>query len=204
MRTIAYALSVICLSGALAPTASAQTDVRPGEWSHGTALSGFAGVSTDSAHTGPLLGGAVGWEVTSRLAIEGNGAWAEFGDGTGAFSGAMKMRVRITGRRTVDPFVQAGVGLYRARFGANETKIPTFYRNRMTDPFAPEGTATTFTDPTIVGGGGINFFVNRHFALRPDVEAAIIIRNRQHHVVTTVAFHAVFHFENHPVTPFRR
>jgi hypothetical protein len=61
----------------------------------------------------------------------------------------------------------------------------------------------TFTDPTVVGGGGISIFVNRHFALRPDVEAVFVLRDGRTHVVTTAALHAVYHFESHPVTPVR-
>ena len=204
MRTVAYALSVICLSGALARSASAQADVRPAEWSHGTTLNGFAGVTMDSAGSGPLLGGALGWEVTPRLALEGSGSWAEFGHGTNSFGGAMKVRVRLSGRRTVDPFLQAGIGLYRATFGQNDTAMPAFYERRMTHHVSRAGGPTTFTDPTLVAGGGVNVFMNRHFALRPDVETTIVLRDGRRHVVTSVALHAVYHFESHPVTPVAR
>jgi hypothetical protein len=68
-----------------------------------------------------------------------------------------------------------------------------------------QGSATsgTFTDPTLIGGGGVSIFLNRHFALRPDAEVAFVFRDGNHHVVTTVALHAVYHFESHPVTPVR-
>jgi hypothetical protein len=41
----------------------------------------------------------------------------------------------------------------------------------------------------------------RDLALRPAVDAAIVIRDRGHYLVTTIALQAVFHFEDHPVTP---
>jgi hypothetical protein len=204
MRSIGYNVVVMCLSGALS-SAFAQSpgaaDVQKDDWGHGTTLNGFAGLAIESSQSGPLLGGAVAWEITPRLGIEGSGSWGEFGHGTSSFAGAMKVRVRLTGRRTVDPFVQGGIGLYRATFGREETAIPPFYRRRMTGHMFPAGPDTAFTDPTLVGGGGINVAVNRHLALRPDVEATLVLRDGHRHVVTSIAMHAVYHFERHPVTP---
>jgi hypothetical protein len=53
-------------------------------------------------------------------------------------------------------------------------------------------------------GGGATFALTRHVALRPGVEAAIVVRDRSSNVLTTVALQAVYHFESHPVTPARR
>jgi hypothetical protein len=181
----------------------AQQDIRANEWSHGTTMNGFAGVAADSSRGAPVLGGAVGWELTPTLAIEGSGAWLDCRHGANAFSGAVKTRVRLSGRRTVDPFVHAGVGLYRATFAGSATSVPDFYRRRMTGTLPP-GVIQTFTDPTLVAGGGVSMFVNRHLALRPDVEATLVFREGRSYVVTTVALHAVYHFESHPVTPIRR
>jgi hypothetical protein len=201
MRRIGYAVWVICMSGALAGVASAQADVRANEWSRGTTLSGFAGLTVDSAQAGPLLGGAVGWQLTPRLGIEGSGSWGEFGHGTNTFAGAMQLRVRAGGRGRAHPFVHAGAGLYRATFGPSETALPAFYERRFMHHIGQATEGQTFTDPTIVGGAGIDISINRHFTVRPDVEATLVLRDRRHHVVTGVAFHAIYHFENHPVTP---
>jgi hypothetical protein len=185
----------------LSAPASAQTDVGTSDWSHGTTLNGFAGVATDSSRSGPVLGGAVGWEVTPGFAVEGSGAWLEFGHGTKAFGGSLKVRGRLFGRRTIDPFLQAGIGMYRASFGPGAPTMPSFYGRRMGASMRSGRVPVTFTDPTVVAGGGVNIFVNRHLAIRPDVEATVVLRDRRSHVVTTIAVHAVYHFENHPVTP---
>ena len=39
---------------------------------------------------------------------------------------------------------------------------------------------------------------------RPDVEAVFVIRDGRSHIVTIAAIHAVYHFEDHPVTADRR
>jgi hypothetical protein len=200
MRAILRAVFIVCLCCGVSATVWAQTDV-PADWSHGTTLNGFAGVATDSSHSGPALGGAVGWEVTPGLAIEGSGSWLEFGHGTKAFSGSLKVRTRLFGRRTIDPFLQAGIGMYRASFGPGAQTVPSFYGRRMHASMRSDRLPVTFTDPTVVAGGGVNIFVNRHLAIRPDVEATVVLRDRRSHVVTIVAVHAVYHFENHPVTP---
>ena len=194
-------LSAACLCCAMATPSFAQTDIRPAEWSRGTTLSGFAGVARDSSHTGPVVGGVVGWEVTPRLALEGSGAWFDFGQRTTAFGGAVTVRARLFGQRTVDPFVQAGVGLYRASFGPDERAIPDFYKRRMDVRGEGVPARNRFTDPTLLAGGGVNIFLGRHVAVRPDVAAAIALRDGRRHVVTMVALHGVYHFEHHPVTP---
>lgn len=202
MRQFVRAFAV-CVCCTIPVAAAAQSDVRANEWSRGTTLNGFVGATVDSSQSGPAVGGAMGWEVRPNLAIEGGGSWAEFGHGTTSFAGALKVRLRVAGQRRVDPFVSGGVGLYRATFGATDDAVPEFYRRRMHAPAPGRAATRTFTDPTLVGGGGLSIFVNRHFALRPDVEAAFVLRGGRSHVVTTMAVHAVYHFESHPVTPAR-
>jgi hypothetical protein len=202
-RSARMMMMTACLCCAVPASVAAQPDIRASEWSQGTTLNGFVGVTADSAQGGPALGGAMGWELTPNIALEGSGAWAEFGHGTSSFAGALKLRLRVAGQRKVDPFVQAGIGLYRATFADGDTAVPGFYERRMTAPVVGQRVRRTFTDPTLVAGGGVSVFVNRHFALRPDVEAAFVIRDGRTHVVTTAAVHAVYHFESHPVTPAR-
>lgn len=203
MRQLVHVFATVCVCCTVPAMAAAQGDVRANEWSRGTTLNGFVGAAVDSSQSGPAVGGAMGWELRPNLAIEGGGSWAEFGHGTTSFAGALKVRLRVAGQRRVDPFVHGGVGLYRATFGAGDTAIPAFYQRRMTAPAPGRAASRTFTDPTLLGGGGLSIFVNRHFALRPDVEAAVALRGGRSHAVTTVALHAVYHFESHPVTPVR-
>jgi hypothetical protein len=142
----------------------------------------------------------VGWEVTPRFTIDAVGSWSEFGDGADAFAGTMRLRMRVAGHRSVDPFVQGGVGLYRAMFENTDGEMPEFYRRRL-DPVARLSGAT-FTDPTLVTGGGVSIYLKRWFAVRPEAEVTFVLRDGAH-VVTSFFVHAVFHFEEHPVTPSR-
>jgi hypothetical protein len=199
MRAPLAGITAMALTLTLASAAAAQEVVRPGEWSRGTTLSGFAGLATDGDHSGPSFGGVAGWEISPRLTIEGSGAWLDFGDGVDAFAGAIKLRARLSGRRTVDPFVLGGIGFYRATFDSPARVAPRFYGRRLGMPATPGD--TTFTDPALVAGAGLNIFVSRHFAVRPDVESFIVFRGRHRLIVTSVALHAVFHIESHPVTP---
>lgn len=199
MRATSYVLSVVC--AALIGSAPASAQSAQPDWSHGTTLSGFAGGSGDGTRNGAAFGGAVGWEVTPRFAVDGIGTWTALDDGADAFAGTMRLRVRIAGHRSVDPFVQGGVGLYRAMFENTDTEMPEFYRRRLHPASGLSG--ATFTDPTLVTGGGVSIFIKRWFALRPEAEVTFVIRDGTH-VVTSFFLHAVFHFEDHPVTPTRR
>jgi len=96
---------------------------------------------------------------------------------------------------TAVPFVTAGVGLYRASYETAVGNVPEFYRHRMSQTAGP-GMTMTFTDPTFVFGGGLNVFVTRHIAIRPDVETMIVVRDSSSHVVTAAAVHLAYHFEN--------
>lgn len=184
-----------------ASVAVAQTS-SPNPWGYGTTLSGAVGAAIDSEHTGPAFGTALGWELTPKVAIEGSASWLDRGEGADAFSAALKVRAAMFGRDRAAPFVTAGVGMYRATYARNAAEIPSFHRRRM--GAVPPVRRLTFTDPALVFGGGVNMFVSRHFAVRPDVEAMIVMRDSQRHVVTTAAVHLAFHFEDHPVTPARR
>ena len=89
--------------------------------------------------------------------------------------------------------------MYRATFENTDDEMPAFYRRRV-DPESGALKGMTFTDPTLVTGGGVSIFLKRWFALRPEAEVTFVIRNGAD-VVTSAAVHAVFHFEEHPVTP---
>lgn len=183
-------------------TADAQSPVPAGEWNRCTSLNAFVGASGDTTQVGTTLGGAIGWDVTPSIGIEGGGAWTAFGQDTTGFSGTLKVRARVAGTRSVDPFFLAGVGMYHTAFGEKDTAIPDFYRRRMAG--GDHAFTRTFTDPSLIAGGGVSLFLSRRVAIRPDVEAAILFADGSSHVVTTVAVRFVYHFEHHPVTPARR
>jgi hypothetical protein len=99
------------------------------------------------------------------------------------------------------PFLTGGIGLYRASFARIGSTMPAFYARRITTDGMAMGTTATFTDPTVVFGSGVNAFVSRHWAIRPDVREMVVLRNSRSYFVTAVAVHVAYHFEDHPVTP---
>jgi hypothetical protein len=62
------------------------------------------------------------------------------------------------------------------------------------------GSTVTFTDPSVVGGAGVNLFASRHWMIRPEIIATAVLRNSRSFVVTTAAVRLGYHFEGHPVT----
>ena len=64
--------------------------------------------------------------------------------------------------------------------------------------------ASAAPSKTAVLAGGVNAFLNRHWAIRPDVQEIVVLRRSRSYVVTAVAFHVAYHFEDHPVTPMAR
>lgn len=166
--------------------ASAQTAPAGNTWSHGTTVNVFAGVASASSETGPLAGGAFGWEVTPWVALEGSGSWLDRHNGADAFAADLKALVNLAAAHPVVPFLEGGIGLYRAWFDLSRGTLPGFYQGRMAG-----------------NGGNVNFFISRQVAIRPDVEAKIVRRNSQNFVMTAVSIHLAYHFEDHPITPSR-
>ena len=179
------------------PTAAAAASGAE-DWRYGTTLNVSAGAASASSETGPIVGGAVGWEVTPWFAVEGNGGWLNRGNGADGFAAELKALVALTPGRAVVPFVAGGIGLYRASFDLSRGVPPNFYRARIQAPGAP-GTSVAFTDPSFVIGGGVNIFVTRHVAIRPDLEAKVAFHDQQHYVIGVFAVRAAYHFEKHPV-----
>jgi hypothetical protein len=173
-------------------------------WQHGSTLNLFAGAATAPSRRAAIGGGAVGWELKPRFAIEGSGEWMEWGVGSHAFAAAITAQTGLAGPRPLMPFLTGGIGLYRASFDRMGLAMPAFYARRMTTDGMAMGTTATFTDPTVVFGGGVNAFLSRHWAIRPDVREMVVLRNSHSYVVTAFAVHVAYHFEDHPVTPRAR
>jgi hypothetical protein len=196
---------VIPVAGALlASSAFAQTpllttsaDMR----THGTTLNLFAGGVTASRDAGAAAGGAIGWELTPRFALEGSGAWLEWGQQSHAFTASLTAHAALLTSRPVVPFLTAGMGVYHASFDRADTGLPGFYRRRMGTAGAGPNRAITFVDPTLVGGGGLEMFVGRHWSVRPEVLANVVMRDSRRFVATTGVVRLAYHFEDHPVTP---
>ena len=188
-------------------TASAQgppwesVSVPPGNmWSHGTTLNVFSGGALGGNDRASIRGGAFGWEIRPWFGLEGSATWIGWDKSAHAFTPAMTAQLGLLTARRAVPFVTGGVGLYHVSFDRVDVEMPQFYRERMIT-MNVLGSAVTFTDPSIVGGGGVNVFLSRKWTIRPEVLATTVVHDSRSFVVTTAAMRLGFHFEGHPVTP---
>jgi len=201
-RTCVLAL----LFAILAVPASAQRQVPPpplpDDWSHGTVLTALGGIGTDTSDPGLAAGGAIGWELAPRVAIEGSALWLDDAAGADGFNAALKVRAGLR-EAGVSPFVEGGVGLYHVSTTAGPETMPGFYSRRMVTAAKGATVTQSFTDPSFHIGAGINVFMSRHIALQPAVEAIIVTADSQSYTLTAFTIRVAYHFEDHPVTGSR-
>jgi len=191
--TLRVMVLIAFVSAAAASSAGAQTNDNP--FGFGTTLAGFAGGTVDGDGPAPAAGLELGWEIAPRLAIEGTTLWTAPGDGRHEFSVVIGPKFNFRpGRRQV-PFVTAGAGMYRATFDAGAAPVPEFYAARMTDTASPH----TFDDFVASVGGGAEFFVHTHWAVRPDVRVLMVAGDSNLRWITAVGVHVAYHFEHHHV-----
>ena len=189
------------LFASIVAPAWAQTTVSPpdrGDWTHGSTLSLAGGVATESSDTGAMAGGAIGWEITPRVMVEGGALWLDHSSGSDGFNAALKVRAGLK-RTGVSPFVEAGVGLYHVSTNGSDT-MPEFYRRRMTADSSSGMTTQSFTDPSFHVGAGINVFASRHIAVQPAAEMMVVTRDSQTYTIAAFSCRIAYHFEDHPVT----
>jgi len=180
----------------------AQTLAPENPWSRGTTIAVAGGAGFEASSSGPLIGGGVGWEMTPRIGLDGAVHWFSRSEGSEAFAAALTVRAALAGS-PVAPFLRGGVGLYRMTFdGARPDEVPGFYGRRLT-PSAGSRIHHTFTDPTLILGGGVDFFLTRKLALAPQWEVAWLRRQGHSHVVTAASIRIAYHIEEHPITPDR-
>ena len=77
-----------------------------------TSLSVFGGVATAESTAGGVLGGAAGWQISPRFALEGNAFWLDRPGSETGFSAALNSHVNLVRRHTAVPFLTAGIGVY--------------------------------------------------------------------------------------------
>jgi hypothetical protein len=191
-------MSCIALLAAAA-TASAQVD--PQQWHKGTALSVFAGGASATGGTDGAAGAAIGWEITPHFTLEGSGLWTA-GTDVDTFSALFGTRVNVLSPRAAVPFVSAGVGVHRAMVDVGRTGVPAFYMRRM-GMSSGRGVRLeeTFDDFVVALGGGVDVYLKRHVALRPDVRVLLVRSNTGTRPVTVYGVQLAYHFEEHPITP---
>jgi hypothetical protein len=98
------------------------------------------------------------------------------------------------------PFVSAGLGVYHASLDATSADVPAFYGRRMNgEPV--QRRRETFDDFLMAFGGGIDLYVTRHVAVRPDVRFLVTLDDGNSRTMTLFGVHLAYHFEDHPVTP---
>ena len=201
-RALWAASFVLALTG----VAAAQGVKKPQPlvmFTHGSTINLFTGATTAPSMTAAIGGAGVGWEITPRFAIEGSGQWLDWNSDRHGFAASLAAQAGLAGGRTLMPFVTAGVGLYHVEFDRPDLGMPGFYERRMIGgPRA--GTIARFTDPTVIVGGGVNTFVSRHWAIRPDVQEIAVLRDARAYWMTAFALHVAYHFEEHPITPRAR
>ena len=56
---------------------------------------------------------------------------------------------------------------------------------------------TSFRDPTAVIAGGANFFVARHFSMRPELTLRLVTNGSDVYKVTTLTVALIYHVEDH-------
>jgi len=186
-----------------AATASASAQTDPTTWRRGTTINIFAGLAGASGDLAPLAGGAFGWEVTPRFGIEASGTWLEWGHEAGGFDAALRALMPVRPSRTVDPFISAGVGLHRAWFQTTDPEMPEFYRRRIDPSLENSPVSATFTDPSLVFGGGVSVFVTRQISIRPEVDATIAMHDSRAHTTAMASVHFAYHFEDRRITSER-
>ena len=192
----ALCASVIVL---VASGASAQV-IKSDEWRTGTTLAGFVGAATGS-ETRAATGAALGWELLPHLTIDGSGIWTVPHREASTFTALVGVRVNLTPPHPVVPFASGGIGLHRATFDSALSNVPDFYRRRMTSASGQLRLRYAFDDFAYSAGAGVDVFLRRHIALRPDVRLLFIANGGNTRTVTVYGLHLAYHFEEHPITP---
>lgn len=189
------------LAATLVVSTSAPALAQAGHgWAHGTSVAAVVGAATSASDPGPVVGGALAWDLTPRVAVEGAGTWLDRGHGADAFNAALKVRGHWRQQGT-SPFVEAGFGLYRLSVNPG-ADLPGFYARRMSANGA--GLATrAFTDPVLHLGAGLTFAPSRHLALQPAFETMLVTRDSRTHTLLLFSLRMAWRFEDRPVTPAR-
>lgn len=168
-----------------------------------TRVSFAPGIAFDRADTGPSISGALTVDLSSRLALEGTGAFVGRGSGADAFSlQAGLLAHLLTGDGRVVPFVAGGAGLYRASFDLGAQRffgggqygpgaslcggtgvcpyggMPAFYGRRLRSVNAPlaggQWPSRTFTDPAFHLGVGARVALAPHVFVRPEFRGLFV------------------------------
>jgi len=189
-RALLVASVVLGISTSL----QAQTKPPAHMWSHCTTLTMSGGISTASDYNGATLSGAIGWEMTPRLSLEGSGTWFDKQTGSTGWAGALNVRAVLVESQTIAPFVEGGFGLYSASFDPKSvTHVPSFYRDRMS------GVITNwFTDPAFFAAAGFDIWRSNRVAVRPTIGAIFAVNDGHAYTTGTATVRLEYHFGGLP------
>jgi hypothetical protein len=206
MATHTRLLLAIAVVTTAAVPAAAQTATEDAPWTRATSLAVSGGAAHDEPDWNGSFGGAVQWELTPHLAIEGAGRWIDRGRESNAFAGELSALFGLAGTRdTFVPYVLAGVGFHHRVFDrrpAAADGMPAFYMHRFRADHG-FGTRESFTDPTVVLGTGVDIALSRTVVVRPDARVLWAIAGGRRHPVAVVTVALGYRFEHKPVTPAR-
>jgi hypothetical protein len=190
-------VAVAVLFGHATP-AAAQTTVE--QWHKATALALFGGAASANGGTDGTVGASIGWEFTPRFTLEGSGLWMP-GGGPDVFSALFGSRVNLLPPRAAVPFVSVGLGMHRAEVAPGGRDVPRFYMRRMGAPGPQMMGERTFDDFLVAFGGGVDVYLRRHLALRPDIRVLLVNADAGTRAIAVYGVHLAYHFEEHPITP---
>ena len=160
----------------------------------------LGGVAFSEGDQTAQFGGAVGWELAPRFAVETTARWLVPKNGADAFAVSFTAQTALLSRRTFVPFVSGGLGAVQRELRRKRQPRP-----RVLQP--PHGRTRRagrsderFTDPAVVFGGGVSIFATRNMSIRPEVETIWVRQDSMNHFVTSVSVRFAYHFESHRVT----
>ena len=196
-RHIAFAALAMLLVG---PVNAAHAQGSTSPWRSGTALSGFVGSASTSGRTDPAVAASVGWEMTPYFTLEGRGLAISGGD-VRSMAALIGPRFNLFGRRQIVPFVSTAVGVQNASVHVDRPRVPAFYRDRGAVSDTSVGGRQSFNDLAVTIGSGLDLFVSRHLALRPDAQLLLVHASGRTERIGVFGVHLAYHFEERNVTP---
>jgi len=192
-------LIVIAALITLVPTSLASAQSHDNPFRFGTTLAVFAGGTAETEGPAPAAGLELGWELTRRVAVEGTTIWSLPGNGQQDFGVLIGPKFNLSRRRPAVPFVTAAAGMYRASFDSLSGPLPPFYASRVSGAQSLN-TSGAFDDFAASVGGGAEFFLHDHWAVRPDVRVLMVFGNSDVRWITAFGAHLAYHFERHRLT----
>jgi hypothetical protein len=87
--------------------------------------------------------------------------------------------------------------LFAGAANASPNTMETFGTARQRAMDLSATARASFRDPTAVIAGGANFFVARHFSMRPEVTLRLVTNGSDVYKVTTLTVALIYHVEDH-------